>query len=285
MVLKKPDWLTTKVDLTSFDELISLINNYRLHVVCYEASCPNIGTCFHKKTATFLILGDICTRNCKFCGISKGLPADPDPNEPINVVNLVKVLNLKHVVITSVCRDDLADLGVSQFIKTIRELRKGVPKVKIEVLIPDFQGKKELLDQLIQEKPDIINHNMETVSNLYLTIRPQADYTQSLAVLNYIKYRDPSIYTKSGFMVGLGESETEIKDLIRDLRENACDILTIGQYLRPSEAQVSVKKYYTPGEFQKYAKFGQDLGFLSVSAAPLVRSSLNAESFSQKFLK
>ncbi|MFX1295788.1 MAG: lipoyl synthase [Promethearchaeota archaeon] len=284
MELKKPSWITTTVNLTSFNKLNSKIKNYKLHVVCFEASCPNIGICFNRKTATFLILGDICTRNCIFCGIKHGNPSLPDPAEPKNIAKLVKELNLKHAVITSVTRDDLEDQGVSQFIQTIQEIRKIVQKVIIEVLIPDFQGNKNILNQLIREKPEIINHNVETVSRLYRKVRPQANYSQSLEILSYIKKQDPTIYTKSGFMVGIGETINEILALIHDLKKNNCDILTIGQYLRPSESQFPVQRYYKPEEFQKFEKFGKKLGFISVTAAPLIRSSYNAESISKKFL-
>lgn len=283
-MLEKPPWITTSVDITSFQHLISKIQRYNLHVVCFEATCPNIGTCFHKRTATFLILGNICTRNCKFCGITKGVPSAPDPNEPKNIVKLIKELTLKHIVITSVTRDDLSDHGVSQFIQTIREIRKALSGIVIEVLIPDFQGKTEILNQLIRERPEIINHNVETVPRLYPTIRPQANYLRSLQVLKFIKERDPTVYTKSGFMIGLGESNAEIKSLLRDLKRVQCDIVTIGQYLQPSDHQISVQKYYTPPEFEEFEQYGKRLGFAHLNAAPLVRSSYNAEEFYRKFL-
>jgi lipoic acid synthetase len=284
MKLKKPPWIATSIDLTSFQEVMAQINNYQLHVVCFEASCPNIGTCFNRRTATFLILGDTCTRNCRFCGIAHGKPSNPDPNEPKNVAKLVRDLNLKHVVITSVTRDDLPDQGANQFINTIREIRKICAKVIIEVLIPDFQGNKNLVLQLIQEKPHIINHNIETVPSLYPKVRPEANYLRSLGVLEYIKEQAPAIYTKSGFMVGLGETNAEILALIQDLKTYKCDILTIGQYLRPSESNLPVFKYYSPEEFRKFEDFGNDLGFLSINAAPLIRSSFNAMDFSNKFI-
>ncbi len=282
---QKPPWITSKVDTTIFQDLIAKIRHYNLHVVCFEASCPNIGTCFHKKTATFLILGNICTRNCNFCGISHGTPMIPDPEEPGHVAALVEELNLRHVVITSVTRDDLPDQGVGQFINSIREIRKVKPSVIIEVLIPDFQGNKEILNQLIEEKPEIINHNVETVPRLYPKIRPQADYTRSLQVLQYVKEQNPRIYTKSGLMVGLGEEESEILKVIQDLRNVQCDMLTIGQYLRPSKAQLPVEKYYRPEEFQRFEQVARRLGFHSVAAAPLVRSSYNAEDTLKELLQ
>ncbi|HUX98141.1 MAG TPA: lipoyl synthase [Candidatus Deferrimicrobium sp.] len=284
MKSKKPPWIATSIDLTSFQEVMAQINNYQLHVVCFEASCPNIGTCFTRRTATFLILGDICTRNCRFCGITHGKPSNPDPNEPKNVAKLVRDLNLRHVVITSVTRDDLPDQGADQFINIIREIRKICAEVIIEVLIPDFQGNKDLLLQLIQEEPHIINHNVETVPSLYPKVRPEADYLRSLGILAYIKEQAPAIYTKSGFMVGLGETNAEIRDLIQDLKKSNCDILTIGQYLRSSESNLPVMKYYSPKEFQKLEEFGKTLGFLYINAAPLIRSSFNAVDFSKKFI-
>ncbi|MHA1264495.1 MAG: lipoyl synthase [Candidatus Helarchaeota archaeon] len=285
MQLKKPAWISTTVDLASFQQLITKIRNQGLYVVCFEASCPNIGTCFHRRTATFLILGRICTRSCRFCGIEHGIPINPDPNEPRHVARLVQELGLKHVVITSVSRDDLPDYGVTQFIDTIREIRNRQSEIIIEVLIPDFQGQTESLNQLIHEKPDIINHNIETIPRLYATVRPQANYTRSLHVLNYIKQQDPSIYTKSGFMVGLGETFSEIFQVIRDLKEVQCDILTIGQYLRPSENHLPVQKYYTSDDFQKMKNYSETIGFTYVSAAPLVRSSFMADNFSKGFMR
>jgi len=252
--------------------------------VCFEASCPNIGTCFHKKTATFLILGDICSRNCNFCGIKHGLPSAPAPNEPKAVAKLVQELRLKHIVITSVTRDDLSDQGVSQYIQTIREIKKTLPNAVIEVLIPDFQGRREILIQLIREKPEIVNHNVETVPRLYPLVRPQANYLRSLEVLRFIKQQSPSIYTKSGLMIGLGETKEEVQSLLQDLKQARCDIVTLGQYLQPSKHQMPVQKYYSPQEFKEFEQFGKDLGFLHVSAAPLIRSSYNAEEFSKEFL-
>lgn len=285
IMLKKPSWITTTVDLTSFQDLISKIQDFNLHVVCFEASCPNIGTCFHKKTATFLILGDICTRNCKFCGIKHGIPLAPDPIEPRSIAKLVEELKLAHIVITSVTRDDLPDQGISQYIQTIREIKKTLPNVVIEVLIPDFQGKTEVLNQLIREKPKIINHNMETVARLYPTVRPQANYQRSLDILKFIKEQDSSLYTKSGFMIGLGESPEEVQSLLWELKRVRCDCVTIGQYLQPSKySHIPVQKYYSPEEFKEFERFGKNLGFLFVNAAPLVRSSYNADEFSKKIL-
>lgn len=283
-MLKKPSWITTTVDLTSFQELISKIRKYNLHVVCFEASCPNISNCFHKKTATFLILGDTCTRSCRFCGIKHGIPSILDPNEPKSVVKLATELKLSHIVITSVTRDDLPDQGISQYVQTIREIRKTLSKVVIEVLIPDFQGKKEILACLVREKPEIVNHNVETVPRLYSSVRPQANYLRSLEVLKFIKEQNPTIYTKSGLMIGIGETKQEVQSLLQDLKQVHCDIVTIGQYLRPSDFQMPVQKYYSPKEFKEFEQFGKDLGFLQVSAAPLIRSSYNAEEFSREFL-
>lgn len=284
MPLKKPPWISTSVDLSRFQEVFKSIRELDLHVVCFEASCPNIGLCFSRKTATFLILGDICTRNCAFCGIKQGLPRELDPEEPVHVAELIEELELRHVVITSVTRDDLEDQGVSQFIQTIGEIKKRRADVIIEVLIPDFQGERVLLDRLLQARPHIVNHNIETIARLYPKVRPQANYTRSLSVLKYVKTCNPAIYTKSGFMVGLGETDHEIQQLMRDLRDNFCDILTVGQYLRPSPTQLPVHKYYTPKEFESLRNNGIDLGFIHVAAAPLVRSSFNAIDFSSKFM-
>ena len=281
--MQKPDWLKVKINLNEFENVYNILNRLNLNVVCYHAACPNIGECFAKHTATFLILGDVCTRNCKFCSIKKGKPLSPDPEEPENVAKAVKELKIKHVVITSVTRDDLTNFGASHYVKTIRSIRNIQPNSTIELLIPDFKGSLAALENIIQEKPEIINHNLETISRLYSKVRPQANYQLSLNILKWVKELNPNIYTKSGLMLGLGETEDDIISLMKDLRNVNCDILTIGQYLQPSKNQIEVVEYITPSTFQKLKSIGESMGFLYVNSGPFVRSSFNAEKFSQKF--
>ncbi|HNQ67978.1 MAG TPA: lipoyl synthase [Bacteroidales bacterium] len=274
--LKKPKWLNKKLEYSSMREMGLLLRSLNLHTVCEGAKCPNMGECFRNRTATFMILGDVCTRNCKFCAITKGKPSVVDDNEPKHLAEAALKLNLKHVVITSVTRDDLKDGGASQFAKCIIEVRKVLPKSSIEVLIPDFKANPEALNIVIKSRPEIVNHNVETVPSLYKAVRPMANYKQSLDVLKYIKESDNKIYTKSGIMVGLGEKEDEVLQLFDDLVAIKCDMLTIGQYLPPSYDHASLKEYVSPEVFEKYKQIALKKGFKYVASGPYVRSSYNA---------
>jgi lipoic acid synthetase len=274
--IKKPSWLNKRLDYDSMKEMGMMLRRFNLHTVCEEAKCPNMGECFRNRTATFMILGEICTRNCKFCAISTGKPSPVDPDEPKHLAEAAFKLNLKHVVITSVTRDDLSDGGAHQFAKCIVEVRKLLPKSSIEVLIPDFKGDEHALDIVIKAKPDIINHNVETVPSLYDVARPMANYQRSLDVLKYVKTQNPEIYTKSGIMLGLGEQHNEVLELFDDLILIQCDMLTIGQYLPPSYQHVSLKEYVTPEIFDNYKKIGLQKGFKYIASGPYVRSSYNA---------
>ena len=273
-----PIWLQRKQLLHKNSlEVKKLLRRQQLKTVCESAKCPNISECFKKPTATFMILGDICTRACKFCNVASGKPNYLDPNEPKNVALSVEELKLKHVVITSVDRDDLPDLGVEQFVKTIREIRKIMPKsTTIEILTPDFQGKKEIIDLLLNEDYDIFNHNLETVPSLFKTITPSSNYDISLELLKYMKLNSNKI-TKTGIMVGLGETDEEIYDLMKDSISYKVDTLTIGQYLRPSKKHYPVQRYVTPERFNIYKEKALKFGFKYVASAPYVRSSYNAE--------
>jgi len=274
-----PYWLKKRAPREEvLQEIKGLLRSYSLHTVCEEARCPNIGECFQKKTATFLILGGRCTRNCRFCAVKKENPLPLDSQEPENVARAVRELKLRYVVITSVTRDDLPDGGAEQFAQTIREIRKANgEEIRVEVLIPDFKGSLPSLKKVIEAKPDVLNHNLETISHLYPQVRPQADYERSLKLLKRSKELDSSIYTKSGLMVGLGESFTEVIETMEDLREVECNILTIGQYLRPSSQHLAVKEFVTPARFKKYEETGQSLGFSYIASSPFVRSSYQAE--------
>lgn len=274
-----PQWIRKKAPREEIlQEIKGLLRSYSLHTVCEEARCPNIGECFQKRTATFLILGDRCTRNCRFCAVKKKEPLPLDSQEPENVAQAVKGLDLRYVVITSVTRDDLSDGGAKQFAQTIREIRRfNGNEVRVEVLIPDFKGSLFSLKKVMEAKPDVLNHNLETVSRLYPQVRPQADYKRSLELLKQSKELDPSVYTKSGLMVGLGESFKEVIEAMEDLREVDCDILTIGQYLRPSPQHLAVREFVTPEKFKEYEKIGQSLGFSYIASSPFTRSSYQAE--------
>lgn len=254
-----------------------LLNELELHTVCEEAKCPNIGECFKKETATFLILGNICTRNCSFCAINKGKPLPPDPEEPGHIARATKKLGLSHTVITSVTRDDLPNGGAEQFAATVKEIRKINPETTIEILIPDFNGSKEGLEKVIEIQPEVINHNVETVPRLYPRVRPKADYIRSLNLLKEIKETELSIITKSGFMVGLGETKSEIFEVMEDMRTQNVDVLTIGQYLCPSGKQLPVADYIHPDQFLEYKEKGNELGFKFVAANPYTRSSYKAQ--------
>ncbi len=274
-----PQWLKKRAPREEvLREIKGLLRSYALHTVCEEAQCPNIGECFQKRTATFLILGDRCTRNCRFCAIKKEAPLPLDSQEPENVAQAVKKLGLRYVVITSVTRDDLPDGGAEQFAQTIKEIRRvNGDEIRVEILIPDFKGSLFSLKKVMEAKPDVLNHNLETISHLYPQVRPQADYERSLELLKRSKELDSSIYTKSGLMVGLGESFTEVIETMDDLREVECDILTIGQYLRPSFQHLAVKEFVTPDRFKEYEEIGQSLDFSYIASSPFTRSSYQAE--------
>lgn len=274
--LRKPEWLNKKLDYASMKEMGDMLRSLNLHTVCEGAKCPNMGECFRNRTATFMILGDVCTRNCKFCAIPSGKTAIVDPEEPAHLAEAALKLKLNHIVITSVTRDDLPDGGSEQFAKCINAVREVLPKSSIEVLIPDFQADEKALDIVIKAKPEIINHNVETIPSLYEIARPMADYQQSLRVLQYVKEKDPTIYTKSGIMLGLGETKPEVLSLFDDLRAVDCDMLTIGQYLPPSHQHVSLKEYVKPEVFEEYKQAALAKGFKYVASAPYVRSSYNA---------
>lgn len=276
--LRLPKWAKRKIgSIGSIHKMKEVLRREGLHTVCEEARCPNIGECFSKPTATFMIMGDVCTRNCGFCDVTPGTPRLLDPEEPVKIARVSRQLGLKHVVITSVTRDDLPDRGSSHFGATIGELRKTIPDASIEVLTPDFNGEVSFLMPIAKEPPDIFNHNIETVPRLYPRVRPQADYGRSLHILKAMKALKPEILTKSGIMLGLGETREEVIDAMDDLRSVGCDILTIGQYLRPSRENLPVVEYIKEEVFVEYGDIAREKGFLYVASAPLVRSSFNAE--------
>ena len=273
----KPPWL--KKRLPPFEDLVkvkSILDSAQLHTVCEEARCPNLGECFSKGTATLLILGRICTRNCGFCAVAHGVSAPLDEEEPKKVAQAVIKMGLQYVVITSVTRDDLPDGGASHFAKTIQAIRALDRGIKIEVLIPDFKGDLSSLVTVLKEDPDVLNHNIETIPRLYQEVRPRADYRRSLDLLKRAKEKDPRAVTKSGFMLGLGETEKEVYSLLQDLSEVGCDFLTIGQYLQPRPDRLPVVRYIPPEEFEGYKKIGEEMGFKSVASGPFVRSSFHA---------
>ncbi|EDU37446.1 lipoyl synthase [Clostridium sporogenes] len=277
MYKRKPEWLKIKFQFgDSTKKINALKRSLGLNTVCDEANCPNRLECHNKGTATFMILGSVCTRNCRFCNVKTGKAQCVDKEEPLHVAQAVKELGLKHAVITSVTRDDLEDGGASQFAEVIRAIRKLTPNTTIEVLIPDLKGNWEALKVILDEKPEILNHNIETISGLYKKVRPEAIYTRSLELLRKVKEIDKNILTKSGFMVGLGEKEEEVIELLKDLRKYQCDIVTIGQYLQPSKEHIELEEYVHPEVFKKYKKIGLDMGFKYIASSPLVRSSYNA---------
>lgn len=274
--MQKPEWLKVKLLNENLSKMEVFLKSMSLNTVCQSANCPNMGECFARKTATFMIMGNICTRNCRFCAVEKGHPQPLDEDEPRRIAEAAQKLGLKHVVVTCVTRDDLPDGGASHFAKTIYELKK-LPGVTVEVLVSDFMGKEESIVKVVEAKPDIINHNVETVPRLYPTVRPKADYLRSLNLLKRSKDLDPYVLTKSGIMVGLGEREEEVTQVMKDLRSVNCDIITIGQYLRPSAKHIEVIEYVTPQQFKKYEEIGYELGFKYVASGPLVRSSYHAD--------
>jgi len=270
-------WLRRKLhDKKVLERMDLLLKELNLHTVCDSALCPNRGECFKEGTATFMILGNICTRNCKFCAVEKGEPLSLDSEEPYHIAQAAKYLNLKHIVVTSVTRDDLPDGGAKHFTQTITEVKKILPESTIEVLVPDFEGSWEALQIIIDAHPEVINHNIETVAHLYNLVRPKAVYKRSLELLRQVKIRDKNIISKSGIMVGLGEEKEEVIKAMKDLREVDCDILTIGQYLKPSPHHLKVSEYIHPDKFEEYQKIGMSLGFKYVASAPFVRSSYHA---------
>jgi len=273
---KKPEWLKVSYNKEAVEEVTGLMAKLKLNTVCKEANCPNLGECYKKRTATFMILGSICTRHCRFCNVSSGVVEAVDPKEPQHLAEAVKALDLKHVVITSVTRDDLEDGGAKHFADAIRAVRAVNPGVSIEVLIPDLQGVEEHLDIVIAANPDVINHNVETVREFYPEVRPEADYDRSIAVLEYVKKQAPHIKTKTGIMVGLGETDEQVFKVMDDSLNVGCDIFTIGQYLQPSPKHIAVKAYVTPEKFAEYKKIGEAKGFHYIASSPLVRGSYRA---------
>lgn len=272
-MLKKPSWI--KVKLPSGEKATQveyLLKKYSLNTVCKSALCPNIGHCFSKGTATFLILGKNCTRNCKFCNIEKGIPQTIDKNEPQNILQIVKILNLKKIVITSVTRDDLKDKGAKQFVEVIKLLKENTI-TKVEVLVPDFSAKKNLIKKVIEANPDIFSHNIETAHSLYKTVRPKSNFKKSLKVLAFAKKINPRIITKSVILLGLNETMEEIIQTLKMLKKTNCDIVVIGQYLQPSKNHFPVNKYYSPAEFKIIKNIALSLGFNKVNSFPLARSS------------
>jgi lipoic acid synthetase len=279
--LKKPDWLKIKIgDPSNSNAVLKLIEGLNLHTVCQEAKCPNIFECWTDKTATFMLGGDTCTRHCGFCAVNKGKPMDLDPLEPTHVAEAVRHLSLAHAVITSVNRDDLPDGGAQHWADTITKVRELNPECKVEVLIPDFNGDEAALNAVLVARPDVLNHNTETIARLYRRVRPDAKYGQTLELLDRAgKFRDtyfPQMMTKSGIMAGLGEEFEEVVDLMRDLRKSDTNIMTIGQYLQPYERRLPVERYVTPEEFAEWKRIGLDLGFKHVESSPLTRSSYHA---------
>ncbi len=277
--LRKPTWIRAPFPGTpEVQRLKQILRDNQLHTVCEEASCPNLGECFGHGTATFMIMGAICTRRCPFCDVGHGRPNPLDPQEPANLARTVAAMGLNYVVITSVDRDDLRDGGAAHFTECIRAVRAAQPGIVIEILTPDFRGRMDIaLDLLEREPPDVFNHNLETVPRLYRQARPGADYQHSLTLLQQFRERQPQLPTKSGLMLGLGETVAEIREVMRDLRQHGVEMLTLGQYLQPSVHHLPVERYAPPEEFEQLRQFGAELGFTHVASAPLVRSSYHAD--------
>ena len=276
-VKRKPAWIRVKAPVSrEYNATRQIVREHKLHTVCEEAACPNIGECWAKRHATMMIMGEICTRACSFCNVATGKPGALDPFEPTNVASAVKKLGLEHVVITSVDRDDLEDGGAGHFAQTIGAIREASPETTIEVLTPDFLRKDGAIATVVEAKPDVFNHNLETVPRLYAEVRPGARYFTSLRLLDEVKQRDPSMFTKSGLMVGLGESKDEVLQVMDDLRAADVDFLTIGQYLQPTPKHHVIDRFVTPEEFEQYKTMAYGKGFLMVSASPLTRSSYHA---------
>ena len=280
-----PEWLTIRLPRRGqTDDVTNLMRSQNLVTVCEEARCPNLSECWSKKTATFMILGDTCTRSCRFCAVKTGKGGALDADEPRRVAESARALGLKHTVVTSVNRDELPDGGAFHFADTIHWLQRLLPETIIEVLTPDFLGNKGNIQVVVDAKPHIYNHNIETVPRLYRRVRPQARYPRSLQLLQYVKRADPAIYTKSGLMVGLGETKGEVIALLEDLKAHDVDAVTIGQYLRPSKMHLPVEEYVHPEVFAEYKRIGEAMGFLFVASGPFIRSSYNAKEFSDQFL-
>lgn len=277
--LPKPDWIRIRASQSAaVANLKKLLREHKLHTVCEEASCPNLNECFGHGTATFMIMGDKCTRRCTFCDVGHGRPDPLDPNEPSNLANVIHAMQLKYVVITSVDRDDLKDGGANHFAECIQEIRALCPTIQIEILVPDFRGRMELaLEKLSQHPPDVFNHNVETVPRLYKAVRPGSDFNWSLTLIKEFKARFPSIPTKSGLMLGLGETDAEIKEVLVEMRKFDCDRLTLGQYLQPSQFHSPVQRFVTPEVFAEFKVYAESLGFSHVASGPLVRSSYHAD--------
>lgn len=274
---RKPPWLRVPMPSgETFFALKRLVRQHRLHTVCEEAMCPNIGECWNQRSATLMLLGDTCTRSCGFCAVKTGRPQAIDEQEPERVAEAIAVLELRYAVITSVNRDDVADGGSHIFARTIRAVRQRIPSCRIEVLIPDFKGNWEALAEVVEARPDVLNHNIESIARLYDKVRPQAKYERSLELLQRVKTLAPTMRTKSGLMVGLGEEVTELVATMYDLRRVQCDLLTIGQYLRPSPQHLPIERFYRPEEFAELKRQGEACGFMHVEAGPLVRSSYHA---------
>ncbi len=275
---RKPEWLKVRAPSgETYHQLKRLMRSKQLHTICEEANCPNIAECWGRGTATFLIMGDTCTRSCGFCDVKTGMPAPLDWAEPLRVAQAVQAMNLKHVVITSVNRDERRDGGAPIFALTIRAVRRLQPDCTVEVLIPDFKGNRAALEIVMREEPDILNHNVETVPRLFKRVQPQDRYEWALATLSNAKAIQPEAVTKTGIMLGLGETPEEVLDVMRDLRAIGVDILTLGQYLQPSKQHLPVERYYTPQEFAEFRRIGYEMGFKWVESGPLVRSSFRAE--------
>lgn len=273
---RRPDWLKVKLPTgKNFKDVYSLMRNSKLNTVCEEARCPNLGECWNNRTATFMILGDTCTRSCGFCNVKVGLPTELDLDEPRRVSEAVEELKLRHVVITSVNRDELKDGGAGIFSETVRLIRTKMPECTIEILIPDFKGELHAFEKIMENPPDILNHNMETVERLYHAVRPQAKYSRSLELIRWFK--EKGLRTKSGIMVGIGETKEEVISLMKDLHDHGCDIMTIGQYLQPTKMHLPVDRYVTLDEFRFYKEEGLKMGFKAIESAPLVRSSYHAD--------
>ena len=276
MMERKPEWLRVRYNQDAVNEVAELMRELNLNTVCREANCPNLGECYRKHTSTFLILGSVCTRNCRFCNVTTGKPQPLDPDEPMNVAVAAKKLKLRHVVLTCSTRDDLPDGGAEQFAKTVRAIRELCPGTTVETLISDMRMNTDALDTVIAAHPEVLNHNVETVRELQHAVRPQAGYERSLSVLRYCKEKDPTLLVKTGFMVGLGETEEQIDRLMDDILETGCDILTIGQYLQPSAKHYPLARYATPEDFARYKEMALQKGFRHVASAPLARSSYRA---------
>ena len=284
--LKKPDWIRVRAGGSPrFYEIKRILREHNLHTVCEEASCPNIGECFGKGTATFMIMGDICTRRCPFCDVGHGRPLPLDTEEPVNLAKTIAALSLKYVVITSVDRDDLRDGGAGHFVDCIRAVREHSPQTQIEVLVPDFRGRLErALEILVAAPPDVMNHNLESVPRLYKQVRPGSDYAHSLRLLREFKAQAPGVPTKSGLMVGLGETDDEIRDVMRDMRAHDIDMITIGQYLQPSKNHLPVLRYVHPDAFAAFEREAHALGFRHAAVGALVRSSYHADKQAEEVL-